>query len=75
MVFGSLRNGQFGPNAVIVEVHPPHPSADPALSIQDASQPVKAYFEAGEQIWVSISHNTGSSREAEVRASGYLVTP
>ena len=75
LVFGALRSGQFGPFAQVFQINPPHASAASTLFIQDASLPAKLYFEAGEDVWVSASHNTGSSREFQLFATGYYVTP
>ncbi len=76
LVFGALRNGQLGPITVVLEIHPPHPSAlSSTHTIQDGSQPVKAYFEPGEQVWVSASHNTNGSRSLYLRAIGHYITP
>lgn len=75
MVYGSLRNGQYGPEMVMLEIHPPHASADSAFTIQDGSQPMKAYFEAGEQVWVSVSHNTSGFRDIRLQAFGHYITP
>ena len=73
LVFGSLRNGQFGPNAVMLPINPPHRSATPGLSIQDYSSPVTAYFEPGEEVWVSVSKSGGPNRTFEGQFSGYFI--
>lgn len=75
LIFGALRNGQFGPLMVILEIHPPHASATSSFTIQDGSQPVKAYFEAGQEVWVSASHNTGGARSLQMRVTGHFITP
>ena len=75
IVFGALRNGQFGPLSVILEIHPAHTSAATGLFIQDGSQPVKAYFEAGEEVWVSASKSAGGLAHVEVFVQGHLITP
>lgn len=74
-VFGALRRGQFGPLAIVLEVNAPHAAASTGFTIQDGSMPVKLYFEAGEEVWVSASHNTGSSRNFRLMAQGHYVTP
>jgi hypothetical protein len=75
LVFGTLRTGQFGPFAHIIQINPPHASATSTLFIQDASLPVKLYFEPGDEVWVSVSHNTGGSRQFQMFVNGYYVTP
>jgi hypothetical protein len=75
LVFAALRAGQFGPLQVLLEINPPHASASSGLNIQDGTQAVRAYFEAGEEVWVSASHNTGVTRQFEVRVHGHYVTP
>jgi hypothetical protein len=59
---------------VLLEINRPHISATTSLNIQDGSQPVSVYFEAGEEVWVSASHNTGNSRQFEMRVHGHYVT-
>ncbi len=76
LVFAALRNGQFGPLALVLQINPPHPSAlSSTHTIQDGSQPVKAYFEAGQEVWVTASHNTNASRSFFLTVSGHYVTP
>lgn len=75
-VFAALRTGEFGPMRSILEIRPPHASATSSFTIQDASLPVKAYFEAGEQVWVTVSKSSGSGDASiEVTVQGHLVTP
>lgn len=74
-VFAALRTGQVGPLAVILEIHPPHESATPEFTIQDGSFPVKAYFDAGDEVWISASKNGGAGGNFEVRVQGHLITP
>ena len=74
-VFGSLRNGELGPNALLLQVNPPHASATPGLSIQDGSMPVTVYFESGEEVWLSVSKNTGAFRQFNAQIYGHLITP
>lgn len=75
LVYAALRAGQFGPVHLVMGVNPLHASASSSFTIQDASQPVRAYFEAGEEVWVSASHNTGGNRQFELHVAGYYVTP
>lgn len=75
IIFGALRNGQFGSLVVVFELHPPHVSASSGFTIQEGSQPVKAYFEPGDDVWVSVSKSTGLSRNVQVQVNGYFVTP
>jgi hypothetical protein len=75
MVFGGLRAGQYGPVRLILEVNPPHVSAATSFTIQDGAQPVATYFEAGEDVWVSVSHSTGGTRTIQFAISGHLITP
>ena len=75
LVWGSLRVSQYGPYRVFLEIHQPHASADPSFMIQDGSQPVKVYFEAGEEVWVSASHNTNTYRDFNICVVGNLITP
>ena len=76
LVYGGLRVGQFGPNSVMLQVNPPHASATPgSFTIQDGSQVVKAYFEAGEEVWASVSKSAGGAASIEIRVHGHLVTP
>jgi hypothetical protein len=75
LTFGALRTGQRGAYQMFFEIHPVHTSATGSLTLQDGSQPVTAYFEAGEEVWVSVSHSTPSARHVEVRVQGQYVTP
>lgn len=74
LTFGGVRNSQLSPFVLFLEIHPPH--AGQFSTFQDGSQPVKAYFEAGEEIWVAASHNKiGGNLSFHLRAFGYLITP
>jgi hypothetical protein len=75
LIFGAFRNGQFGPMVVNFEIRPPHASAASGFTIQDGAMPVKAYFEPGDDVWLSVSHNSGVSRTIQVQVNGYFVTP
>ncbi|HWR17212.1 MAG TPA: hypothetical protein VN577_20455 [Terriglobales bacterium] len=75
LVFATLRRAQYGTLMVMMQINPPHPSADSSYTIQDGSQMVKAYFEAGDQVWVSASHNTNGYRDFNISVFGYYVTP
>lgn len=75
-VFAALRTGQFGPLRTILEIRPPHASAASSFTIQDASLPVRAYFEAGEQVWITASKSSGlGDASFEITVHGHLVTP
>ncbi len=76
LIFAALRTGQFGPVRERLEIHPVHASADSGFFLQDASLPVKLYFEPGEEIWVAVSKSAGfATRQFEIHAEGYYVTP
>jgi len=75
LVYGSLRNGEFGPIVVLLGINPPHASVTSGLTLQDGSQQSKAYFDSGQDVWASASHLSGSSRTIEVALSGYWITP
>lgn len=75
LVFMALRTPEFGPMTLLVEINRPHTSASSSLTLQDGSQPVQAYFEAGEQVWLTASHSTGGSRTLTVVVTGHYVTP
>lgn len=75
LVFAALRTGQFGPMATILQINPPHASATPSsFVLQDGAMPVKAYFEAGEEVWVTVTKTSGNA-QFEIAVQGYLVTP
>lgn len=75
LVFAALRTGQLGPMALILQVNPPHAAATAGFTLQDGSQPVKTYFEAGQEVWLTASHNTGTlSRDFTMTVTGHYVT-
>lgn len=74
LVFLSLRNGEFGPLLMIAEINPPHASASAGLTIQDGSQPAKAYFEAGQEVWFTASRSSGDVRTIDAIVVGHYVT-
>jgi len=75
LVYGSLRSSEFGAIAVLMGINPPHAAASPGYTLQDGSQASKVYFDSGQEVWASASHNTGGSRTMEVVLSGYWITP
>lgn len=75
LVFAALRSPQFGPMRLLVEINRPHAAASPGFTLQDGSQPVQAYFEAGEEVWLTASHSTGGARTITLVATGHYVTP
>ena len=74
LIFLGLRIGEFGPNVLYAEINRPHVSADSNLNIQDGSHPAKAYFEAGQEVWLTASRNNSSFRSVSVVFTGYYVT-
>jgi hypothetical protein len=76
-VAGVLKIGYFGFNPeVYLQINPPHASWNGAAwSEQDGSQPVKAYFDAGTEVWLVVHHNTNNTRYLTLVATGYYVTP
>lgn len=75
LVFVALRSAEFGPLMTIVPVNPPHAAASSGFTLQDASIPTTVYFEAGQEVWLSASRSTGSSRTFEAYITGHYVTP
>jgi len=73
-VFAGLRSPQFGTFWQSIQINPPHASADSGFVIQDGSQPVRLYFEPGEEVWVSASTSAGGIRQFNIHISGYYVT-
>jgi CubicO group peptidase (beta-lactamase class C family) len=65
-MFAALRAGQFGPPRVILAVNPPHAAASSGFTNQDGAQPVTTYFEAGDDVWPSVSHVIGIARARRV---------
>jgi hypothetical protein len=74
LVYASLRSAQFGTVVLVLPITAPHASVTPGLTLQDGSLPVKAYFDAGQDVWVSASY-TGGTRDLTMYLSGYYVTP
>src|SRR5882724_9079818 len=52
LVYAGLRNSQFGAVVLVLPINAPHLSVTPGLTLQDNSLPVRAYFEAGQDVWV-----------------------
>lgn len=75
LIFLGLRIGEFGPTVLYAEINRPHVSAASNLTIQDGSHPAKAYFEAGQEVWLSASRNNAADRTLDVVFTGYYVTP
>lgn len=74
LVFLGLRTAEFGPIVLYAEINRPHVSASSGLTIQDGSHPAKAYFEAGQEVWLSASRSTGADRTLSAVFTGYYVT-
>jgi len=74
VVYAALRNSQFGTVVLVLPINAPHLSVTPGLTLQDNSLPVKAYFEAGQDVWVSASY-TGGTRDFTMYLTGYYITP
>ena len=74
VVFGALRTGQFGPIQQYLQINPPHASATAPFVLQDGTSPVHVYFEAGEEVWVTVT-STASLASFQLAAQGYFVTP
>jgi hypothetical protein len=72
VVYAALTAGST--TAHVLQINVPHASVNPNFVIQDASQPLKAYFEAGDQVGVTMSQ-TGSVGNVSLYATGYYVTP
>jgi hypothetical protein len=74
IVFAALRSGQFGAVQQNFQIAAPHVSVTSGLTLQDGSMPVRVYFEAGEEVWASVSgNNTGSNLSMQLQ--GYIITP
>ena len=71
VIFGSLREGELGRNVMFLQINPPHISAVSSLTLQDGSQPVRVYFDAGQEVWSSIS-STNNQGEIQLTVSGHL---
>ena len=74
LVYAALRSAQFGAVVLVLPINAPHASVTTGLTLQDGSLPAKAYFEAGQDVWVSASY-TGGIRDFEIHVTGYYVTP
>lgn len=74
LVYAALRSGQFGPVGLVLPINAPHVSVTTGLTLQDGSLLARAYFEAGQDVWVSASY-TGGSRTFEIHVAGYYITP
>jgi hypothetical protein len=74
IVFAALRSAQFGAIQQYFQVNSPHASATPGFTLQDGSMPVRVYFEAGEEVWLTVSSNTTGSN-VSISLQGFLVTP
>ena len=75
MIFAGLQSGAGGTFVVQIKINPVHSSIVPSFKLQDGSQTVKAYFDAGEQVWVNASHMGTGTAHLTVLANGYYVTP
>jgi hypothetical protein len=74
LVYASLRSAQFGTVVLVMPISPAHASVTPGLTLQDDALPVKAYFDAGQDVWVSASY-TGGTRDFTMYLTGHYVTP
>lgn len=73
-VFAGLRAEQFGPFRAYFQIAPPHAAATNGFALQDGSQPVRLYFDDGDNIWLSATTSNGAAnRTIAVRVSGYYV--
>jgi hypothetical protein len=74
VVYAGLRSAQFGTVVLVLPINAPHVSVTPGLTLQDGALPVKAYFDSGQDVWVSASY-TGGTRDFTMYLSGYYITP
>jgi hypothetical protein len=74
VVFAALRSSQFGAVQQNFQINPPHASATPGFTLQDGSIPVRVYFEAGEEVWASVSGNSPGPT-ISMQLQGYIITP
>lgn len=75
LIFGALRVSEFGTFRQFLEISPPHISASPSFILQDRSAPARVYFEAGEEVWLSLSTSSGAAnRSMRTTLSGYFIT-
>ena len=75
LVFAGLRSPQYGPYYVYLQINPPHAAATTGYTIQDGSQSVKLYFEAGEQVWLSASRGPAGPVDFNIVIQGHFITP
>jgi hypothetical protein len=75
LIFAALRAGQFGSLEQVLPISPPHVSASPSFQIQEGSVLTQVYFEAGEEVWLSVSKNAGGGANINVRVNGHFITP
>jgi hypothetical protein len=74
IVFAALRSAQFGAIQQNFQINSPHISVTPGFTLQDGTMPVRVYFEAGEEVWATVSgNNTGSN--ISINLQGYIITP
>jgi hypothetical protein len=58
VTLAALRAGEFGSILIYVQINPPHASLSANFTVQDGSQSVQVYFEAGEEVWLAASSTT-----------------
>jgi hypothetical protein len=75
LVFAGLRNPQYGTYYMYLQINPPHAAATTGYTIQDGSQSVKVYFEAGEEVWLSASRGTAGPIDLNIVIQGHFITP
>jgi hypothetical protein len=74
IVFASLRSSQFGAVQQNFQINPPHISVTPGFTLQDGTMPVRVYFEAGEEVWASVS-GTAAGSSITMQLQGFIITP
>ena len=74
LIFIGLRSAEFGPILMYAEINRPHVSASSGLTIQDGSHPARAYFEAGQEVWLTASRSNAGDRTLSAVFTGHYVT-
>lgn len=75
LIYLSLRVGSLGEVVHVFQINPPHTAFISGTTIQDGGTPIKAYFEAGQDVVVSASHTSNVPRQVQVFVTGYYITP
>lgn len=73
VIFGGLRVAEFGPFVQYLKINPPHAAAASTFTLQDGIQQGPVYFEAGEDLWVSVSKSASDGTTVNVVVNGYFV--